>query len=198
MVEQKGTKFVAPDKCVKNTPTNETVLTEHLLNVSGRLWTPKRTGKMPLQPSRMKEQRKKKRNQKKDWQSWWEAEGEWKSPHSNRFPHGGEISWEQKETFRGSKENTTDGLSKVGQSKNCVCGLCCSSAHPTLSCESCVLESGVWNADPGRGHLLSLKRQPVGKGLMGSKTGKVCGKCPRHHRSKASLLSGMQGARLPL
>ena len=54
-----------------------------------------------------------------------------------------------------------------------------------------MLESGVWNADPGRGQLLSLKRQPVGKGVLGSKTGKVCGKCPRHHRSKASLLSGI-------
>ena len=95
MVEQKGTKFVAPDKCVKNTPTNETVLTEHLLNVSGRLWTPKRTGKMPLQPSRMKEQRKKKRNQKKDWQSWWEAEGEGRSCTHEKTLHGGEINWDK-------------------------------------------------------------------------------------------------------
>lgn len=87
-------KFVAPDKCVKNTSTNGTVLTEHLLNVRGRLWTPKRTGKMPLQLTRMKDQRKKKRNQTKDSQPWWEAEGEGKSPHSDKFPHGGEVSWE--------------------------------------------------------------------------------------------------------
>ena len=91
-----------------------------------------------------------------------------------------------------------DGLLKRGQSANCVHGLCCSPAHPSLGCESCMLQSRVWNADPGRGQLLSLKRQPVGKGVMGSKTGKVCGKCPRHHRSKASLLSGTQGAGLPL
>ena len=58
-------QFVAPDKCVKNPSTNGTVLTEHLLNISERLWTPKRTGKMPLQPSRMKEQRKKREESKK-------------------------------------------------------------------------------------------------------------------------------------
>ena len=45
--------------------TNGTVLTEHLLNFSERLWTPKRTGNMPLQPSRMKEQRKEKEESKK-------------------------------------------------------------------------------------------------------------------------------------
>ena len=65
MVEQKDMKFVAPDKCVKNTSTNGTVLTEHLLNVRGRLWTPKRTGKMPLQLTRMKDQRKKKEESNK-------------------------------------------------------------------------------------------------------------------------------------
>ena len=94
---------------------------------------------------------RKKRSQKRDWQPWWEAEGERKSPHSDKFPHGGEISWEERETSRGSKEKTMDGLSKRRQSENCVHGLCCSPAHPSLGCESYMLQSRVWNADPGRG-----------------------------------------------
>ena len=44
-----------------------------------------------------------------------------------------------------------DGLSKRRQSENCVHGLCCSPAHPSLGCESYMLQSRVWNADPGRG-----------------------------------------------
>ena len=80
----------------------------------------------------------------------------------------------------------------------CVRGLCCSPAHPSLSrvspgVEGCwVLESGVWRVDPGRGHLLSVKRQPEGTGARNSTTGKVCGS-PGHCRSKAPLLSGAQG-----
>ena len=43
---------------------------------------------------------------------------------------------------RRSKENTVDGLWKAGQSKNRVHGLCCSSAHSSLSHESPVVEGG--------------------------------------------------------
>ena len=35
---------------------------------------------------------KKERNQ----QPWREAEGEQKSPHSGKLPHGGEVSWDRK------------------------------------------------------------------------------------------------------
>ena len=92
-----------------------------------------------------------------------------------------------------------DGLWKGGQSKNCTHCLHHSSVHSSLSCElpvakgGWVLESGVWRTDPGRGQLLAVKRQPEGTGVKSSTTGKVCGKNPGHHRSKASLLSGVQG-----
>ena len=59
-------KFVAPDKCVKNTSTNGTVLTEHLLNISRRLRTSIKTRKIPLQPGRTKERKKENRNDERD------------------------------------------------------------------------------------------------------------------------------------
>ena len=31
-----------------------------------------------------------------DQQPWWETEGEGRSPHSEKLPHGGEISWDRK------------------------------------------------------------------------------------------------------
>ena len=61
-----------------------------------------------------------------------------------------------------------------------------------------MLENGVWSADPGRGQLLAVKRQPEGTGIRSSTTGKVCRKSPGHNRSKASLLSGVQGAGPPI
>ena len=48
MVEQDDVEFVSPRKYVKNTSTNETVFTEHLLNISRRLWTPERIRSIPL------------------------------------------------------------------------------------------------------------------------------------------------------
>ena len=106
--------------------------------------------------------------------------------------------------FWGSKENAANGLWKTGQSKNCTHGVHCSSVHSSLGRESHVLkgdwmlESGVWSMNPGRGQLLTVKRQPEGTGVRSSTTGKVCRKGPAHHRSKASLLSGVQGAESPL
>ena len=101
-------------------------------------------------------------------------------------------------------ENAGEGLWKAGQSKNGRQGLHLSSVHSSLSCESpvvkggWVLESGVWSADPGRGQLLAVKRQPEGTGVRSSTKGNVCRKSQGHHRSKASLLSGVQGAQPPL
>ena len=80
------------------------------------------------------------------------------------------------------------GHSVEGRTKNCMHGLHCSSAHSGLSCElpvaegGWVLESGVWSADPGRGQLLAVKRQPEGTGVRSSTTRKVCGKSPGYHR----------------
>ena len=97
-----------------------------------------------------------------------------------------------------------DSLWKAGQSKNCTHGLYHSPAHPSLSRVSpvveggWVLESGVQSADPGRGQLLAVKRQPEGAGVRSSTTGKVCRRSPGKHRNKVSLLSGTQGAGPPL
>ena len=42
MMEQEDVEFVTSHKYIKNSSTNGTVPTEHLLNISGRLQTPKR------------------------------------------------------------------------------------------------------------------------------------------------------------
>ena len=85
------------------------------------------------------------------------------------------------------------------KSKNCLHGLHHSSEHLSLSCESpvvegvLVLESGVWNMDPGRGQLLAVKRQPKGTGVRSSTNGKVYRKSLGYHRSKLSLLMAHKG-----
>lgn len=100
-------------------------------------------------------------------------------------------------------KNTTDSLWQAGQIKNCAWSLPQHCAHQSESCVSCcreglVLESGVWSMDPGRTQLLTVKRQREGTGVTNSTTRKVFGKSPKHHRSKVSLLSSVQGAGLQL
>ena len=51
--------FISFHKCIKNTFTDGTVLTEHQLNTSRRCWALERTRKIPTYLSRMKERRKK-------------------------------------------------------------------------------------------------------------------------------------------
>ena len=110
----------------------------------------------------------------------------------------------QKEIFMGLKENAADSQWKAGQSKNCVHGPCCSPANPSLSCVSLVaewglvLKSGVCSADPERGQLLAVKKQPEGIRVKSSITRKVCRQSPGYHRSKATLMSGAQGVGLQL
>ena len=43
MAEWENVKFISSHKYIKNTSTNGTSLTEHLLDISGKLWTTKRT-----------------------------------------------------------------------------------------------------------------------------------------------------------
>lgn len=45
MAEWENVKFISSHNYIKNTPTNETILTEHLLDISGKLWTTKRARK---------------------------------------------------------------------------------------------------------------------------------------------------------
>ena len=44
------TKMVSPHKYIRDTSTDRTILTDHLLNTSGRLWRAERVRKIPLQP----------------------------------------------------------------------------------------------------------------------------------------------------
>ena len=60
MAEKEDAEFASPHKYIKNTPTNGTILTEHLLNTSRRPRTSKRTRKIPLQLGWMKERKKEK------------------------------------------------------------------------------------------------------------------------------------------
>lgn len=57
--------------------TNGTVLTEPLLNICGRHWTPKRIRKIPLKPGRRKERSKDERSHKRDQQLWQGWVGGW-------------------------------------------------------------------------------------------------------------------------
>ena len=63
MAEYEDVEFVSPHKYIKNTSTNGTILTEHLLNISGRIRIPKRTRTISSQLGRMKERKKEMRNQ---------------------------------------------------------------------------------------------------------------------------------------
>ena len=45
MTEWQDVEFTSSHRGIKNTSTNRTVLTEHLLNAGRGPWTPKRTGK---------------------------------------------------------------------------------------------------------------------------------------------------------
>lgn len=114
-------EFVSPYKHIKNTSTSGIVLTEHLLNISGRLWTSKRTRKIPSQPGRVKERKEK---SKKGLANLERAKGEERFLHSEKpLPWWGNQLG-QKGIFRGLKGNTVDGLWKAGQNKkkNCACG----------------------------------------------------------------------------
>lgn len=54
-----------PHKLIKNTSTLGKILTEHLLNTSRGPQTPEWTRKIPAQPSRMKERRREKEEERK-------------------------------------------------------------------------------------------------------------------------------------
>ena len=75
MAEEEKVEFTSPHKCIKSTSTNG-ILTKHLLNTSGRSWTPKRTRKVPMQLGRMKERKERKEEMGRDQHPWWGAEGE--------------------------------------------------------------------------------------------------------------------------
>ena len=129
---------------------------------------------------------RKKRSQKRDWQPWWEAEGERKSPHSDSLMVGKSAG--KRERPLGDQRRRQWMVCRREDKVRTACMACAAARHiPAWVVSHTCCRVGFGMQTQGGGQLLSLKRQPVGKGVMGSQTGKVCGKCPRHHRSKASL-----------
>ena len=118
-------EFTSPHKYIKNTSTNETILTEHLLNTSGEPQTPKRTRKIPTQLGRMKE-RKKRGNGTRPAPLAGGAIGEERFPHSGKPPHrwrGDQLG--QRGGFGDSEESAASGLWQAGQSKTHMDGPYC-------------------------------------------------------------------------
>ena len=130
-------EFLSPHSYMKNTSTNGTVLTGHLLNTSKRLWTPKRTRKIPAQLARMKEGKKEKRDQKRNQHLWWEAEGEERFLHSEKPPHGGEMSWDRKGPSgdkRGTQQTVCGRWDKVRTAHRSVPQPCAPQPELCVSC----------------------------------------------------------------
>lgn len=97
------TKMVPPHKYIRDTSTDQTILTDHLLNTSGRLWRAERVRKIPLQPLGWRKDKReiKKRNQ----QFWWKAEGEEgflpsekkkNKKQPTKKPYNGDVCWHSK------------------------------------------------------------------------------------------------------
>ena len=93
---------------------------------------------------------------------------------------------------------------QAGQSKTytdgpCHSPTCPSLRHVSIGVDRCwVHESGVWRTNPGRGLLLTARRQPEGTGVMNSATRNPCGGNQDHRRNKAPLLSDVQKVGPPM
>ena len=61
-----------------------------------------------------------------------------------------------------------------------------------------VLEHGDWRANPGRGLLLDVRKQPEGTGMRKPTMRNVCGGYPDCSRRQAPLLTDVQGLDPPL
>ena len=116
---------------------------------------------------------------------------------------GGEISGDRRGVSETRRRPAT-GLWQTGQTETYTDGQCHSPAHPSLRRVSAsahrggVLEHGAWRADPGRGPLLAVRRQPKGMGVRSSATGNARGGSPDGHRSEVPLLSDVQRGGRPL
>ena len=90
-------EFTSSHKYIKNTSTDGTILTEHLLNISRGPWTSKRSRKIPMKPGNMKEMKKKRKKGNKIGPGPLEggAEREECFPHSGNPPHSGETIWDR-------------------------------------------------------------------------------------------------------
>ena len=98
MVEKEDMEFTSPQKYIKNTSTNGTILTDHLLNTSRRPWKPKRTRKIPTQPGSVGQ----------DLHPWWGAEEQMRSQHLGKASlTSRDTSWDRQLAHNTSKLNPT-------------------------------------------------------------------------------------------
>ena len=93
------------------------------------------------------------------------------------------------------EENSATGLWQAELNETytdgpCHSPTCPSLRHVSIGVDRCwVHESGVWRTNPGRGLLLTARRQPEGTEVMNSATRNPCGGNQDHRRNKAPLLS---------
>ena len=130
----------------------------------------------------------------------WETEGEKRVPHSEKHPHGEEISWDKKGPLGDRRRMQWTAYGRQYKSRTvhivCVAAL----KQPGLNCvssiEEGVMENGVLSMDPGRGQLLVAKDNLKWQGFHNWEI--LQKKIPGYSRSNASLLSGVQGVGLLL
>ena len=95
-------EFIFLHKCIKDTSTNETILTEHWLNICRRSWTPERTGEIPSELGRMKKRREKKKEREWEEDIRWDLHpwGYWRRGKfltSGEIPsNDGDIKWDRR------------------------------------------------------------------------------------------------------
>ena len=165
--------MVFPHKYIRNTSTDRTILTDHLLNSSGRLWIAERVRKIPLQPLGWRKEEKRNQNKKpailvKSWRGGGIPTIRGKKKKSKKA-YSGDVCWHSKRLLGDQRRTQWTAYARQDKARNvhvvCVTVLCC----PSLSLVSSavegvwVLEGGVWSMDLGRGQLLAAERQPEGK-----------------------------------
>lgn len=120
-----------------------------------------------------------------------------------RFPHPKEPPHQQGDQL-GQKENIWGCWKRV---KQLVCGRQARQSMPisvspsphvsAIMHRGWVLEHEDWRANPGKGQLLDVRKQPEGTGVRKSTTRNASGGNLTGRRRKASLLTNMQGLEPP-
>lgn len=192
--------MVFPHKYIRNTSTDGTILTDHLLNTRGRLWIDERVRKIPLQPLGWRKEEK--RNLKKKpaiLVKSWRGGGipTIRGKKKSKKAYSGDVCWHSKRLSGDQRGTQWTASARQDKARN-VHVVCGSSALPQPeSCVSCCaggLGAGRWSLEhgPREGTALGCWKTAWGKRVRSSTTRKVCGKSPGHHRRKTSSLSGMQ------
>lgn len=140
-------EFISPHKCIKNTATNGTILTEHLQKASRGPWTPERTNKIPTGGAGQKKERKRtgSRTGPALLGRGEELKEKIKSrPGEARSP-AGRSAGAEKELW-GLQRSAATGRWQAGQSETYPDGTSHSPANPSLKCGSASVDGGGgWN-----------------------------------------------------